>query len=140
MPIERYLGDADVDATLLGQGPLPTSVIDRIMCDAELSPLIVDRRGNPLWMGHATRTATDEQWMALIDRDQGCVVCGADPAHCEAHHAEFWENGGATDITNLALLCTRHHHDLHDHNLELAKTNGTWELRPRVRPTHARVA
>ena len=110
------------------------------MCDAELSPLIVDTTGNPLWMGHATRTATDEQWMALIDRDHGCVVCGADPSYCEAHHIDYWEHGGTTDITNLALLCTRHHHDLHDHNLQLAKISDTWELRSRARLTYARAA
>ena len=99
--------------------------------------MIVDADGNPLWMGRTTRTATDEQWIALIDRDGGCVVCGADPSYCEAHHLEFWEHNGPTDITNLALLCTRHHHDLHDQHLELAGSEFGWLLRPRERPRQA---
>lgn len=140
IPIDRYLGGTDADATLLGQGRLPSAVTDRIMCDMELSPLIVDAEGSPLWMGRAVRTATDEQWVALIDRDDGCVVCGADPSYCEAHHLDFWEQGGPSDITNLVLLCTRHHHDLHDQNLELVGSESGSILRPRERPKRVRVA
>lgn len=140
IPVERYLGDTDVDATLLGQGPLPQAVVARIMCDAELSPLIVDAEGTPLWMGRAARTASDEQWLALIDRDQGCVVCGADPSYCEAHHIDYWEHGGPTAITNLALLCTRHHHDLHEQDLELVGSDVGWILKPREKPRPARAA
>ena len=140
IPLERYLRDAEIDATFIGEGPLPRSVVDRILCDAELAPLVVDVDGNPLWMGRRTRTATDEQWTALVDRDGGCVVCGADPSYCEAHHLDFWERGGDTNIDNLALLCTRHHHDLHDNDLELAKTGRAWELRPRHRSRSVRAA
>lgn len=140
IPIERYLGDDTVDATLIGQGPLPKSVLDRVMCDIDLSPLIVDAEGNALWLGHSTRTATDQQWTALIDRDEGCVVCGADPSYCEAHHIEFWNRGGPTDITNLVLLCTRHHHDLHEQHLELVRSEFGWMLKPRERPKQARAA
>ena len=140
IPVERYLGDRSVDATLIGEGPLPESVIDRIMCDIELSPLIVDTDGNPLWLGRSTRTATDEQWLALIERDEGCVVCGTDPSYCQAHHLQYWEDLGPTDITNLVLLCTRHHHDLHDQNLELVGSEYGWILRPREKPRGARAA
>ena len=106
----------------------------------ELSPLIVSAEGSALWMGRAVRTATDEQWVALIDRDEGCVVCGADPSYCEAHHLDFWEQGGPSDITNLVLLCTRHHHDLHDQNLELVGSEFGWILRPSERPKRAQAA
>ena len=140
IPVERYLGDTDVDATLLGAGPLPSSVVDRILCDMELSPLVVDVHGNPLWAGRSTRTANDDQWLALIDRDEGCVVCGADPSYCEAHHIDYWEHGGDSDITNLVLLCTRHHHDLHEQNLELVGSEFGWMLRPRQRPRSASAA
>jgi len=104
------------------------------MCDAAIAPMIVNRDGQPLWMGQETRTATPAQWRALITRDQGCVVCGSDPSRCEAHHIVFWRHGGNTDITNLALLCTEHHHMLHDHDLELVVTAGVSELRPRAGP------
>lgn len=134
--LERYLDGpaAGARAEMIGTGPLPQTVLDRVMCDAAIAPMIVNRDGQPLWMGQETRTATPAQWRALITRDQGCVVCGSDPSRCEAHHIVFWRHGGNTDITNLALLCTEHHHMLHDHDLELVVTAGVSELRPRAGP------
>jgi hypothetical protein len=35
------------------------------------------------------------------------------PAWCLGHHVRPWEHGGPTQLPNLALLCTRHHHLLH---------------------------
>ncbi|HEX7168918.1 MAG TPA: HNH endonuclease signature motif containing protein, partial [Acidimicrobiales bacterium] len=33
---------------------------------------------------------------------------------CEGHHIHHVEHGGPTAIDNLVLLCTRHHHLLHN--------------------------
>jgi hypothetical protein len=143
IPLDRYLdGPAgEARAEMIGSGPLPDSVLERIMCDAAIAPMVVNRDGQPLWMGAETRTATPAQWRALIVRDQGCVVCGADPSRCEAHHIVFWQDSHNSDITNLVLLCTEHHHMLHDHNLELATTDGITQLKPRAGPArHARAA
>jgi 5-methylcytosine-specific restriction endonuclease McrA len=49
----------------------------------------------------------------LIARDRGCIRCGRSPRHCHAHHILHWKDGGRTDLSNLALLCSRCHHDLH---------------------------
>ncbi|WP_368857276.1 HNH endonuclease signature motif containing protein [Rhodococcus sp. KRD197] len=35
------------------------------------------------------------------------------------HHITYWQNGGATDLNNLALLCSECHQQIH---------NTTWEL------------
>ncbi|HEY5185707.1 MAG TPA: HNH endonuclease signature motif containing protein [Actinomycetes bacterium] len=50
-------------------------------------------------------------------RDGGCRFCGCDrPADwCEVHHLLPWSLGGRTDLHTLALLCSRHHHTIHDH-------------------------
>ncbi len=141
IPLERYLhGPAsEARAELIGSGPLPDSVLDRIMCDSAIAPMVVNRHGQPLWMGAETRTATPAQWRALIARDQGCVICGADPSRCEAHHIVFWQDSHNSNITNLVLLCTQHHHMLHDHDLELATTDGITQLKLRAGPArHAR--
>jgi hypothetical protein len=141
VPLDRYLNGptSGARAELIGQGPLPESVFERMKCDMALSALVVNGEGVPLWMGREVRTATAGQWRALIVRDQGCVVCGADPSRCEAHHVVFWENRGDTDITNMVLLCTEHHHVLHNHDLELVTIDGVTELRPRAGPAkHAR--
>ena len=133
IPFESYLDPEHATGELIGAGPLPRAVVQRILCDAGLDLSIVDVHGNPLWAGRSARTVNARQWRALVIRDRGCVVCGADPSRCEAHHLVWWSHGGTTDITNLVLLCTRHHHELHDHNLQLAKTNGTRRLQPQDR-------
>ncbi len=137
IPLERYLGDNPVDAAraeLLGSGPLPDSILDRILCDADIAPLIVDPKGNPLWLGRTVRAASPCQWLGLMVRDGGCRVCGAAPEHCEAHHVVFWINNGPSNIGNLVLLCTRHHHMLHDLDLELIENDGQCTLSPRAHP------
>ncbi|MGD9705863.1 MAG: HNH endonuclease signature motif containing protein, partial [Acidimicrobiia bacterium] len=40
----------------------------------------------------------------------GCEI----PAwRCDAHHIHTWTDGGATNMANLVLLCSYHHHLLH---------------------------
>ncbi len=136
MSVEDLLAGpaAEARAELIGAGPIPPKMLWRMLCDASLTPMIVDVEGQPLWMGREIRTATPAQWRALIARDQGCVVCGADPSRCEAHHVEFWEHDGPTDITNLVLLCHHHHHLLHDHDLELVTKAGITKLKPCTSP------
>ncbi len=67
----------------------------------------------PIAMGRGRRRASHGQWQALIARDRGCVRCGRTPRFCEAHHIVHWRHGGLTDVSNLVLLCSRCHHDLH---------------------------
>jgi hypothetical protein len=49
-------------------------------------------------------------------RDMTCRAEGCDaPADwCEAHHLDPWEAGGRTDIDDGVLLCSHHHHRIHD--------------------------
>ncbi len=138
VPLARYLEPHDAAAdpvTMTGGGALPPSVIERMLCDAELAALIVDTDGTPLWLGRNHRTASIHQWKALIARDRGCVICGAAPFHCQAHHIVWWEHQGTSDIDNLVLLCTHHHHQLHDHNHQLVQKAGKWRLIPRAGPS-----
>jgi hypothetical protein len=52
---------------------------------------------------------------ALIARDQGCAFpgCGRPPRWCQAHHIQFWADGGPTTLHNLVLLCGHDHHRIH---------------------------
>lgn len=36
-----------------------------------------------------------------------------------AHHVRFWRDGGATDLDNLVLVCSRHHTLVHQHGFGL---------------------
>jgi predicted restriction endonuclease len=49
-------------------------------------------------------------------RDGGCAVpgCDLDPSRCEAHHITYWEHHGETSISNMVLLCSQHHHMVHE--------------------------
>ena len=39
--------------------------------------------------------------------------CTTPPSLCEAHHVTWWSRGGPTTLDNLALLCHRHHTQIH---------------------------
>lgn len=68
--------------------------------------------GAVLALGRSRRIATTAQTLALIARDGGCSFPGCDtaPQWCERHHVVAWQDGGATDLDNLTLLCRYHHH------------------------------
>ncbi len=92
--------------------PLDAVTAAVLACDAYLQPLVIDPDTNtPLFVGRASRYATREQRRALMVRDGGCVFpgCDAPASWCDAHHVIPWDQGGTTDIDNLALLCRRHH-------------------------------
>ncbi len=100
------------DAGLLGEGqPLSAGELRRICCDAELIPAVLGGSSAVLDVGRASRLVTPEIRTALILRDAGCVFPGCDvaPGSCEAHHVLPWWQGGKTALTNLVLLCHRHH-------------------------------
>nr|WP_296769595.1 HNH endonuclease signature motif containing protein [Rhodococcus sp. (in: high G+C Gram-positive bacteria)] len=94
-------------------GPISRSLAQLLSCDADLTPIIVDDNGVPLSMGRSIRLATPAQRDAVIVRDRCCVMCGRPARWCQVHHIVFWENGGATDITNLALVCGDCHRRVH---------------------------
>lgn len=90
----------------------------RILCDAEVSRVIVSGDSAPLDMGRAVRTATPAQRRALAIRDGGCVREGCDrpPEWCDVHHKEHWIFDGETNLDDLVLLCRPHHIEEHEKN------------------------
>ena len=91
--------------------PIPGSVLRRLLCDADILPIVLDGDSQPLDVGRAQRLVTPPIRAALEIRDQGCVFPGCDkpPAACHAHHIVPWWAGGATALHNLVLLCPHHH-------------------------------
>ena len=112
-----------------GAGPVPPEVLQRIACDAQLTGVIF-ADGKPLYHGSSVRTATGAQWRMLIARDRGCVGCGAQPEHCQAHHIVPYARLRRTDIDNLVLVCWRCHHNIHDHHWRVTHHNGKPALQP----------
>ena len=102
-------------ATDVANGPLAPAALAALLCTAVLTGLLADPVGPVLAHGRTRRLATAAQVRALTARDRGCVVpgCTLPPGRCEAHHITWWRHGGATDLDNLVLLCTRHHTAVH---------------------------
>jgi uncharacterized membrane protein YgcG len=109
-----------------GVGALARSELERLGCDADIYGIIFDGRGVPLHHGRRTRTVSPQQWRTLVARDGGCVICGAKPSLCQAHHVKFWSRGGPTDIDNLVLLCHNHHRWVHDNETTLRRGRKGW--------------
>ena len=112
-----------------GTGPVPPAVLQRIACDAHLTGILF-HKGKPLYHGATVRTATKDQWRALIARDGGCIGCGAEPSRCQAHHIVPYAQSRRTDIENLVLVCWRCHHNIHDHHWQITHQNGKPALKP----------
>lgn len=117
-------------AVVEGGDPVPGPVLDRMSCDAVLERLVADPSAGPLNVGRDHRLVTVVQRRALEARDQGCVVCGADPSWCDAHHVVPWAAGGASDLENYALLCPRHHTAVHTGRWQIDNRPGGIHLIP----------
>ena len=95
--------------------PLAMTELRRLLCEADILPVVLGGDGQVLDFGRSRRYATEKQWQALVARDGGCVAAGCTAAvsWCIAHHCTGWEHEGGTDLHNLCLLCPTHHRQLH---------------------------
>jgi hypothetical protein len=126
---ERQLGAESTCRTLNGS-ELTVETIRRLACEAEIIPLVLDGKSVPLDVGKSKRLATAYQRRALAAVHETCAVdgCSVKFSHCEPHHIDYWENGGATDFNNLVPLCSRHHHAAHEGGWKLSLNPETREL------------
>jgi hypothetical protein len=99
---------------------LSAAMVEMLLCDCDVSRVIVAGRSEILDVGRATPTVTPAQWKALVVRDRHCrhPDCDRPPSHCQAHHVRHWTRGGPTDLANLELLCRHHHREHHRRDAE----------------------
>ena len=95
--------------------PVSRSVIEQVLCESNITRIVTGPKGDILDVGRANRTPSRALRKAVIARDQHCRFPGCDrPAGwSEIHHVEPWQHGGPTDLANLVLLCSHHHHVVH---------------------------
>lgn len=88
----------------------------RLACTAKIIPAVLGGGSLPLDLGRSRRLFNATQRLVMAVRDRTCRAEGCDiPATwCEAHHLHPWEGGGRTDIDDGVLLCSHHHHRVHD--------------------------
>ena len=116
--------DLDTLTTGLGVGeidgirtPVSARTVRRMAADANLIPMVLGGKGEVLDLGRGTRLFTKAQRLALAERDGGCawMGCPYPPSYTEAHHIRWWNaHSGPTDLDNGILLCSSHHHRIHD--------------------------
>ena len=106
-------GAAHIDGI---QESISISTARRMAAEAELIPLVLGGPSEVLDAGRAKRFFTRAQRLALIERDDGCAFagCTSPPAYAEAHHIDWWSDGGTSDLSNGIMLCSFHHHRVHD--------------------------
>ena len=142
VPAERYQVVVHVDAAVLadadhpGQSVLedglrvPAGTSQRLACDASRVVMRHDADGRLLEVGARTRTIPPALRRALHYRDRGCRFPGCGVRFGQGHHIQHWANGGPTTLSNLALLCRRHHRAVHEEGYQLdRKPNGELRFR-----------
>jgi hypothetical protein len=109
-------GDAIDDVAELDHtGPVSSGFARRMACDASVRRIVMGPGSEPLDVGRRTSVVPAAIRRAVILRDRGCRFPGCDrpQAWCDAHHVVHWADGGPTSLSNLLLLCRRHHRIVH---------------------------
>ena len=111
--LDSLCGNPGAPAALLDWGGFPLSGrrLRQIAQDAEITPILVSPKGDPLHVGRRYRTATPKMRRALAQRDRGCVWPGCDrpPSWSQSDHEVPWAKGGETAVEGMRLLCVPHH-------------------------------
>jgi hypothetical protein len=115
LDLDRYQALPAAGAASVNGARLDRTTTDRLLCDTAIHRVLTHGRSAILDYGTATRTIPAPLYNTLVVRDRHCRFPGCDrPAGwCEGHHIHPWHTGGPTQLANLVLLCSRHHHLLH---------------------------
>ena len=111
--LRRELGTAEIGPS----DKLSAGEVRRLACTAKIVPAVLGGKSEVLDLGRASRLFKPAQRKAMIVRDRECRAegCTIPAAWCEAHHwGTPWVRGGLTDLKDGLLLCSWHHHRVHD--------------------------
>jgi hypothetical protein len=98
----------------------------RIACGATLSWMLHDHDGGVLDVGRRERRPPPALRRAVRERDgYRCQYPGCNSRHVDIHHIVHWARGGATDLSNLTLVCRAHHVIVHERELTLSREPGS---------------
>ena len=133
-PGERYQVVVHVDAAVLadpeqpgqsvleGGSHVPAGTSQRLACDASRVLMRHDEDGRVVEVGARTRTIPPALRRALQHRDRSCRFPGCHVRVAEGHHLRHWAQGGPTTLSNLALLCRRHHRAVHEEGYQIERS------------------
>jgi hypothetical protein len=130
-PGDRYQVVVHVDAPALADPDQPgQSILEdgahvsaetsrRLACDASRVVMRHGGDGRVVEVAARTRTVPPALRRALHHRDRGCRFPGCGVRFGQGHHIRHWAHGGPTALSNLALLCRRHHRAVHEEGYQL---------------------
>ncbi len=103
-------------AEIEGGGVAQPSTLERLLCAARVETVHEAGDGRVIGIGRITRVPPAWLLRQVRYRDGGCRFpgCGTN-AFTQVHHIVFWREGGATDLDNLATLCSWHHKLVHEY-------------------------
>jgi len=132
-PGERYQVVVHVDAPVLadsaasgqsvleGGAHVSAETSRRLACDASRVVMHHDPDGRVVEVGARTRTIPPAIRRALHHRDRGCRFPGCGVRFGQGHHIRHWAQGGPTTLSNLAMLCRRHHRAVHEEGYQVER-------------------
>jgi uncharacterized protein DUF222 len=104
--------------------PISAKAVERLACDCSVTRILLGSDSMVIDVGRARRTVRGPKRKALNARDKHCVWPGCDrpPTWTSAHHLVHWIHRGTDELSNLALLCYRHHWNVHEGNWQIVRT------------------
>ena len=132
-PSERYQVVVHVDASALAEPEAPgQSALEsgehvsaetsrHLACDASRVVMRHGRGGRVVEVSARTRTIPPALRRALHHRDGGCRFPGCGGRFGQGHHIRHWAQGGPTKLSNLAMLCRRHHRAVHEEGYQVLR-------------------
>jgi len=96
-------------SSIEGVSDVSAETSSRLSCDASVVEMKHAPDGGVLDVGGPPAIRR-----ALAHRDRTCRFPGCGLALCDAHHVRPWSEGGETKLSNLLLLCRRHHRSVHE--------------------------
>jgi hypothetical protein len=105
--------------------PISSITVQRLACDGNIARVVFGPDSVVVDVGRAVRVVSGATRRALNARDQHCQWPGCErtASWSAAHHLVHWTQGGATDLSNLTLLCHRHHWMVHEGGWKLARSD-----------------
>jgi len=105
--------------------PISAVTVQRLACDANVARVVFGPGSVVVDVGRAARVVSGSSRRALNARDQHCrwPGCERTASWSAAHHMVHWTQGGRTDLSNLLLLCHRHHWMVHEGGWKLARSD-----------------
>jgi hypothetical protein len=122
--LETLLGRIGAPAAELNLSlPISSKCVERLACDCNVTRILLDADSMVIDVGRSERLIKGARRTALNVRDRHCRWPGCDrPASwSESHHLRHWIHGGGNELSNLVLLCRRHHWMVHEGRWQIVK-------------------